>query len=152
MPKQPPIDRPSAPALLAALIAAAALAGCASDNTRIDAGPVYPTRLLPAAETLDIQVFRDGQHIELTNTTARSFGPSWLWLNGRFGLQIEGLAIGQTLRLPLRSFRDEFGEPFRAGGFFATEKPERLVLAEIQTGDTLAGLVVVGPVEALLTR
>ena len=45
---------------------------------------------------------------------------------------IDGLAVGQTLRLPLGTFRNEFSEAFRGGGFFAPERPERLVLAELE--------------------
>lgn len=101
--------------------------------------------------TLDIQVFRRQTEIELTNTTARSFGPSTLWLNARFSRPIDGFAVGQTLLLKLSDFKDEFGDSFRGGGFLATERPERLALAEIQPGDAkppaMLGLVVVGEEE-----
>jgi hypothetical protein len=98
-------------------------------------------------ETLDIQVFRRTQTIELTNTTARRFGPGTLWLNARFARAIDGLDVGQTLVLPLAGFRDEFSDSFRSGGFFATEKPYRLVLAELETEGRMRGLVVVGSTE-----
>lgn len=113
--------------------------------------PVPYARAYPAvrqSQTLNIQVFRSVKHLELTNTTARSFGPSTLWLNARFSRPIDGLAVGQTLRLPLEEFRDEYSDVFRGGGFFSTEAPERLVLAQIEslTADgkqDMVGLVVV---------
>ncbi|VAX42076.1 hypothetical protein MNBD_PLANCTO03-2219 [hydrothermal vent metagenome] len=103
-------------------------------------------------EVLDVQVIRRPETtITLTNTTARSFGPSTLWLNGRFGRPIEGFAPGQTLSLDLYDFRDEFGEVFRGGGFFATKRPEQVVHAQLETlvdGESaLIGLVVVGQSE-----
>lgn len=120
--------------------------GCASSH-EIKQGLTYPSTVKRGA-TLDIQVFRRETKIELTNSTARSFGATTLWLNGRFSRKIDGLAIGQTLTIPLREFKDEFGESFRGGGFFAAQKPELLALAEIESVDTtpptMFGLVVVG--------
>jgi len=108
------------------------LGGCAGVTSRPGAGRPYP-EVLARVEPLDIQVFRDGTEITLTNTTARSYGPSWIWLNGWYGREIDGLAIGQKLTLALTSFRDEFDEGFRAGGFFAAERAEVVILAELET-------------------
>ena len=131
--------------LAAVSIVLALLGGCGSN--RITQGTAYPTNLA-RTHTLDIQVFRRQTRIELTNTTARSFGPSTLWLNARFSKQIDGLAVGQTLEVRLRDFKDEFGESFRGGGFLAAERSERIALAEIQPGDAkppaMLGMVVVG--------
>jgi hypothetical protein len=103
---------------------------------------------------IDIQAFRSSKHIELTNTSGRAIGPSILWLNAQYCRAIDGIPVGQSLKLPLIEFRDEFNDAFRGGGFFAPERPERLVLAQIETPspDTIAegqtpefiGLVVVG--------
>lgn len=103
---------------------------------------------LAQSETLDVQVIRGPEtRITMTNTTARGFGPSTLWINGRFSRPIMGFQAGQTLSLDLYDFRDEFGERFRAGGFFATKAPEKVMHAQLETlidGDTqLLGLVVV---------
>lgn len=119
------------------------LGACSSAPKQIVQGEKYPDKIRRAG-SVDIQVFRHDTDIEFTNTTARSFGPSTLWLNGRFSHRLDGLALGQTMKLPLKSFTDEFGEHFRGGGFFATQRPERLGLAELQTGDELLGLIVVG--------
>lgn len=125
----------------------ASMAGCSTTPTAVDYARPYPSGVA-RGRTLDIQVFRETQYIEFTNTTATAYGPSTLWLNGRYCLPIEGLAIGQTLKFRLNEFRDEFGEPFREGGFFAIEKPDRLVLAQLETngdaGPVMLGLVVVG--------
>jgi hypothetical protein len=148
------VPRPSRPArsprlhrLTAALLAASCVAGCRSQPKQIGEGAVYPNAV-KRGRTLDIQVFRRETEIEFTNTTARAFPACTLWLNGRFSYRLEhGLAVGQNERLPLRSFKDQFGDPFRGGGFFATEKPERLALAEIQIGEEMLALVVVGGIE-----
>lgn len=124
------------------------LASCASTPEAVDYARAFP-RELPRRETLDIQVFRDAKEIEFTNTTAASYGPSTLWLNGRFSRPIPGLAVGETLKFRLREFRDQYNDAFREGGFWATEKPEKLVLAQLETTDSggqqvMLGLIVVG--------
>ena len=125
------------------LLVLALAAGCSSTPRTIAQGEDYPASIKHGA-TVDIQVFRHDTDIEFTNTTARAFGPSTIWLNGRFSHHIDGLALGETVKLPLKSFKDHFGEAFRGGGFFATQRPERLALAEIQTGGDMLGLIVVG--------
>lgn len=144
--------RPCASACLLALtlvlgsVLGAGLGGCA--GTRIDttyARP-YPVELVQG-ETLDIQVFRRKGRIEFTNTTARSFGPATLWLNQWYSRPIEPLAVGESRSYRLDEFRDEFGEGFRPGGFWATRPPDRLYLAqlEVERGEEtiLFGLIVV---------
>lgn len=113
------------------VLAAAALGGCRSGG-EVGAGPVYPESL-PRAQTLDIHAFRQGPTLRMTNTSARSFGRSMVWINGRFGYEVTGFAIGQTLELPLARFTDERGRRFRAGGFFAAEPPDLLALVELET-------------------
>jgi hypothetical protein len=116
-------------AIVCSGVGLAVLAGCASRG-ELDSGPVYP-QAVQRAETLDVHAFRQGTRLHLTNTTGRSFGPGMLWLNGRYGYAIEGLDIGQTLRVPLGRFVDEQGRRFGAGGFFAAEPPELLALVEL---------------------
>lgn len=116
------------------------LAGCATPS--IEAGPIYPSEAARAS-TLDIQVIRRGNRIELTNTTARNFDDGMLWVNGWWGHPIERLHVGETVRLSLWDFRDAYNGKFRAGGFFARERPDRIVLAELQTAEGLTPLVVV---------
>lgn len=118
------------------------LSSCA--ERQITQGLTYPQGL-SRGTTLNIQVIRKSTRIELTNTTARAFGPFTLWLNGRFSQHIDAFAIGQTLTLTLRDFKDEFGERFRGGGFFAADKPELLILAEINPDNSteMLGLIVV---------
>lgn len=104
-------------------------------------GVQYPER--PQAATLNIQVVRDETIIRLTNTTARAFGPGRLWVNRWYSKPIEQFDVGQTLELSLWDFRDQYGEPFEAGGFFAVRKPYRLSQAQLEVGDELLGLIVV---------
>lgn len=95
-------------------------------------------------ETLDVQVERDDTRLYMTNTSARAFGPSTLWVNKGFSLPIDGFAVGESLTLELSSFIDEHANRFRSGGFFATRVPHDVVMVEIEdaSGD-LYGLIVV---------
>ncbi|MFG0292224.1 MAG: hypothetical protein ACF8MJ_03615 [Phycisphaerales bacterium JB050] len=105
----------------------------------------YPAQKVQA-EVLDIQLIRDGAEISLTNTSARAFGETTLWLNQEFSYVIDGIAVGQTVRLDLSEFRNHHGAYFRAGGFFATERPKNVVLAQLELGEdaqSLLGIVVV---------
>ena len=113
----------------------------------VDYARAYP-RATPPGEVIDIQVFRSGTKLTMTNSTSRSFGPSTLWVNERFSRPIEGFEPGQTLTLDLYEFRDEYQDQFRAGGFFATRDPDPVVLVQLETGpedpyDELIGLVIV---------
>ncbi len=123
------------------------LAGCVGSRSTLTAEQTrpYPTELA-REETAPIQVIRRTTHIEMTNTTAQNFGPSTVWLNGRFSNAIDGFEVGQTLLLDLREFYDQWGDRFRAGGFFATRDPDALVLVEIESQGVLTGLVMVGNV------
>ena len=110
-------------------------------------GPPYP-EVVEQGEVFDIQVFRDVTALRFTNTTTMDFGPSVVWLNKRYSLPIPGLASGQTAELDLREFVDQFGETFRAGGFFAQRDPAPVVLAQLETAGAdgepvLYGLIVV---------
>lgn len=140
--------------LCVSLCALGVLSSCNSIPTGLADRPVgaydrpYP-RHLAQSEVVDIQMIRNPETVlTMTNTTARTFGPSTVWINGRYSRPILGLAPGETLRLNLYEFRDEFGEKFRAGGFFATKLPDKVVHAQLETivdGETeLVGLVVVG--------
>jgi len=130
-----------------ALVLASALGACSS-SSRTDAGDARPYPFEAERRgVVDIHVFREGTRIKMTNSTSRSFGPSTLWVNQRFSRPIEGLGSGETLTLNLYDFRDQYQDPFRAGGFFATRDPDPVVLVELQPGDgdegALYGFVVV---------
>jgi hypothetical protein len=128
----------------AILIGAAAvgvgLGGCRAPE-RIDPAEAR-ARAYPAdaarGKGLDIQAFRVSTRLRLTNTTARSFGPSTVWLNQRFSAPVSALASGQSVEMELKEFVDEYGARFRAGGFFATQPPEPVVLVEIEEGGAAA--------------
>jgi hypothetical protein len=100
------------------------------------AGPNVPPegRTLPPdlnqSRVLDIQVQRAGTRLVLTNTTTEPLPAGTFWINGRYSAPVGPLGVGQSLTLDLRRFRDQFGERFRAGGFFAAQEPEPVVLAQ----------------------
>ena len=104
--------------------------------------PRYPEGKRQVA-VLDVQVFRDGPRVWMTNTSAREFGATRMWINGWYSKPLDGFAVGQTLEMSLNDFVDVYGDSFRGGGFFATERAEKLVLAQLETEEGLVGLVVV---------
>jgi hypothetical protein len=131
-------------ARIACLLAAmAAVAGCRAKQDPALAGPEYPVAKTQS-RTLDIQVVRTETSLRLTNTTARAFGKSRLWINRWYSAEIPSFAVGQTIELRQDDFRDQYGEAFRGGGFFATRKPQKVDLVQLETEDGMVGLVAVG--------
>lgn len=99
----------------------------------VDYARSYPVEL-PPGPTVDVQVFRKTSTLDFTNTTAEPLGPGTIWLNRWFSRPLpKAIGVGESVSIPLTEFRDEFGDPFRAGGFFATEAPTALVLCQIET-------------------
>lgn len=132
MPTNAP-SRFARPALLALAAAALALPACRGPAQRgANTEPrAYPFEG-PRGEVVDIQAFRVGTRLKLTNTTSTGFGPGRLWVNQRFSREIDGLAPGESVDLNLYEFVDEFGDEFRAGGFFATDDPDKVVLVQLE--------------------
>jgi hypothetical protein len=131
-----------------ALALSLVVAGCSSAPTRdFSAAREFPDDLKRTA-VLDVQVKRDVTRITTTNTSGRAFAePTVIWINRRFSRSIGAWGVGETLTLDLDQFRDNFGEQFRAGGFFSANRPDDVVLVELETGSgdarELIGLVVV---------
>jgi hypothetical protein len=132
--------RPTTRITLAAALAAAVIipAGCQRAPRQVDWARPYPLALTPG-QTLDIHVIREGPSITLTNTTSRAFGHSMLWLNNRFGYPLSGLDVGETVSIHLGRFADENSDRFKPGGFFATETPDLLVVAELESDSPYTG-------------
>jgi len=133
---------------IASSSATLALSGCQLFNEQITASPHTPyPEDITQGEVFDVQVFRDVTLLKFTNTTTRDFGASVVWLNKRYSLPIPGFASGETVELELGSFVDEFGDVYRAGGFFAQRTPAPVVLFQIETVENdesiLYGFVVV---------
>lgn len=116
--------------------------GCQSSGRPWVEGAAYPQERA-VSRVLDVHVLRDTTKISLTNTSAEPIGPGTLWLNGRYGREIEQIAVGDRETYTLGTFRDEFGDAFRGGGFWAMERPDVLVRAEVESGDDLVGLIVI---------
>ncbi len=121
-----------------------AFGGCASATHTEQAPRRYPAGVAQG-ETLQIQVVVDARRVVLTNSTGTVFGPSVLWLNQWYSVAIDGLTIGETISIPIGRFIDEHGQQMRGGGFFATESPERIILAELRTDRGMLGMPVVDP-------
>jgi len=120
----------------AAATCLAALAGCHT-AARVDTGlPDYAQRFgfqnTGSDEVLNVQAIRRVNEITITNTSTIDFGPTLLWANARFSNELPRLQPGETVTLDLFDFRDQYGTPFRAGGFFAAERPDALVMMQIE--------------------
>ncbi len=89
-----------------------------------------------------MQVFRDGPILTMTNTSPATLGPGLLWINAAYSIEIDPIPSGERVTIDLRECLNEFGQPFRGGGFFATERPDDVVLAEIETDEGMLGLKV----------
>lgn len=132
------LPRVAVPSVLAAALALAACSG----KGELTEGPNYPLELRNT-RTLDIQVTRNETDISLTNTTAAPIGAGRMWINAWYHRDFPGLAVGESITLDLYDFQDRYGDDFRAGGFWATDRPDKLALAQIETGGELLGLIVV---------
>lgn len=121
--------------------AIAALGGCQGWG-EVEYAKPFPTQSR-IGETINVQVVREGTRITITNTTANPIPDTTLWLNKWYSRPFERLDVGETVRYDLREFRDAFSEPFRAGGFWATDAGDPLVAAHLEENGTLVGLIVV---------
>jgi len=124
------------------LVAAVLVLGACAGEGELIEGADYP-HALKQARTLDIQVTRDETTISLTNTTAAPIPAGKLWINTWYVRDFPGLAVGESITLDLHEFKDRYDDQFRAGGFWASDPPDRLSLAQIETGGELLGLIVV---------
>jgi len=126
---------------VAALGLGGAATSCSTSNS-IASGPAYPTHKMQT-RVLDIQVIRHQTQITMTNTSAESLRAGRMWVNAEFVRDFDGLGIGESTTLSLLDFRNEFGETFRAGGFFATRIPSDLVQVQLEEEAGLIGFIVV---------
>lgn len=121
---------------------AALLTGC-TEPQRLD-GERYPMKVAQG-KTVDVQVLRDETEITIANATAKPLPKGRLWLNAWYSRSFDGLAPGQSVTLDLNDFKDRFNDAFKAGGFFAIERPQALKQAQLMTeSGELIGLVVIG--------
>lgn len=140
-------------AVVGASLVVCGLGGCRAmglDEATVETGPVYPQEARQVG-VLDVQVIRRGTSIELTNSTGEVLAGR-LWLNRWWAGELAAVEPGQTARVSLHGFVDRYNEGFRAGGFFATEQPTKLVHVQLERGGGggsggLVGLVVIGEEE-----
>ncbi|MEK6701473.1 MAG: hypothetical protein AABZ53_04360 [Planctomycetota bacterium] len=142
MPKPSHIST-SAAAWTLALLIPLGLSACGGGPSKVDYARPFPKGLEQGA-VADVQVFRRTSTLELTNTTAKKFGKGTLWLNRRFSRPIDGIGVGETLKFPLHEFRDEYAQPFKAGGFFASDTPDTLVLCQVEEAAEAAKTQLIG--------
>lgn len=124
--------------------AAVFLSACAGGPPPFAVG-VYPPRL-DQQVLAEATVERSGTVLLVHNNSQMILGPGRMWVNQEFSHPVDAIVIGETVQFDLSEFRNEFGERFRAGGFWATERPKRVGLVQIEPeadGARLLGLVVV---------
>ncbi len=119
-------------------------AGCAL-QTRVtqDTMPRPYPYAANALQVIDIQLFRAEAEIRLVNMTANSYHNFDLWLNERYVRRVGNLNAGETIRLSLYEFVDEFEEGLKAGGFLSTGRPDPIIKAEIETPTGMLGLIAI---------
>jgi len=142
-----PTNLPYAKWLLPLLVLTmmSANAGCALLAHRsavLTEGAAYPTKGKERS-AVDVQVAPRGRSIVLTNTSAQPLGPGRLWLNRWYAADLDVVAIGAVVTLPLVQFHDEHGQTPPGGGFFASRAPEKIVSAELETHDAMLSFVVI---------
>lgn len=137
--------RPLAVVVPAVLLPCVLLLAACSGSPTIELARAYPLDK-PQINTLDVQAQRFETELRITNTAARHLGSGTVWINQQWSHPIDGLEIGQTVSLPLGNFVNEYSERFRAGGFFATERPDTVmqVQYEEEQGGEMLGFVAVG--------
>lgn len=124
-----------------ALFTLVGLASC-SNGPKPDYARPYPGEI-EQAQTLNVQARRINDKLQLTNTTARPLPAGTLWVNRSFAYPAPPLEVGQSVTLPLAKFRNEQNDSFRAGGFFATERPDRVVQVQHEADGQIVGLVAI---------
>lgn len=131
------------------LTAAMGVSGCNMPNfdPKLATSP-YPYEL-HTTNVLPIQVFRDGTHIEIVNSTDLSWTDAIVWVNQRYSSNLKSMQPGERVSMDLFSFRDDLGEQFRAGGLLRTRPAAKVELIEIQSaeGMPMVGLISVMPGE-----
>lgn len=123
--------------LLVAGMVIMALGSAACSGRRYE--PSLATRAYPVEldqdRVVDIQVFRDGGDLIVTNASPQSLVDVDMWVNRRYMLHIDRLDAGQTRTFWFGDFFDMWGESPVAGGFFRTEAPTPIVLVQFQIGE-----------------
>ncbi|CAN5680015.1 hypothetical protein BH11PLA1_BH11PLA1_20340 [soil metagenome] len=123
-------------------LAALSLPGACAGGPQIVGGPEYPVRF--QARTVDVHVVRDTTDVTLTNTSGGALPAGRMWVNAWFSRDFDALPVGATRTYNLFDFKDRFGVAFNGGGFFSTQRPDRLVQCQVATERETIGLVVIG--------
>ena len=133
----------TASAALALIIFASA--GCQQTLYDPDrATRAYP-RELHRPVSINAQVFRDGEYIEIQNATAVTYRDVDVWINQRYMKHVDEIPAGGSVELYLGDFWDQYGEAPVAGGFWRTDPPTPVRLVELQLSEEepMIGLVAI---------
>jgi len=131
--------------IILALAASTTLAACARELYVPErATRPYPFEL-HSTDTVDMQVFRDHENIEIVNTTATTYTDVDVWINQRYVRRVDAIHAGQSVTVSLWDFSDQWGGVFNAGGVWRTLEPTPVRLVELQTSEDgpLVGLIAI---------
>ena len=132
--------------ILKLFVALSFLSGCQTPPPDITKATTSYPLALHTANAIPIQVVRDQEFITIVNSTATDFNNAVLWINQQYTQPLPPMPAGSTIRINLWHCYDALGEQFNAGGFWRTDEPTQLVMAELQSGEfqPLVGLIVIG--------
>ena len=119
------------PILLAALVASA-LSGCFPKRYNAAKGTVDYPRELGRGETVNVQVTRDGEMMNIVNGTAIEFKDIDLWLNQRYLHHVDEIAPGGSISINMGDFWDVWGGGPNPGGLLRWYDPTPIVLVQAQ--------------------
>lgn len=118
------------------------LAGLLGTPDPGDQEPRYYPFEAEVGESLDIEVERKGNAIQLVNRTVHSYKNGQIWLNQQYGADLAEVPIGAGPLLDMESFINEHGERYPVGRFLQPDRDKPLVLADLYIDGKLHKLVV----------
>lgn len=124
-------------ALLFIIVCLVMLSGCEQPPPVVD-GPTadalaalrYPGKSEYGPD-LDIVVIRDGEHISLTNRTARAYDGMQFWLNQQYVKHVDRIEIGVNPDTQLPTFLNRHRESFPVGSFLQPDLARPVISAEL---------------------
>ncbi len=120
------------PSMILAALLLSGLAGCFPKRYNPAKGTIDYPRELGRGETVNVQVTRDGDTMNIVNGTAVEYRDIDLWLNQRYLHHVEVIPPGGSISINMGSFWDVWGGGPNPGGLLRWYDPTPIVLVEAQ--------------------